>query len=84
MTIVSLPPLELKILRLRAGIRQKDLATRLGIHSPQLSDYELGKKTPRPETLARILKAIEEWNRAPDCQGDTQSPGQSPGGTSEP
>lgn len=60
--IINLPPIELKIKRIRAGILQKQLAKVLGIGRSHLSEYENGRKRPRPETLARILKAIDEWD----------------------
>jgi transcriptional regulator with XRE-family HTH domain len=36
----------LKMIRLYGGIKQKDLATQLGIPSPLLSMYEQGKREP--------------------------------------
>ncbi|MDP3062123.1 MAG: helix-turn-helix transcriptional regulator [Chloroflexota bacterium] len=46
----------------RRGLGQKDLAAVLHMDQAQISNYENGRKRPRPETLARILKAIEEWD----------------------
>jgi len=38
---------------------QPALAAKTGIHQPRLSQYENGKVSPSPETLARILDALQ-------------------------
>ncbi|WP_195210536.1 helix-turn-helix domain-containing protein [Actinomarinicola tropica] len=43
--------------RRRAGLSQRDLAARAGTSHPTLCAYEAGRKVPRADTLARILRA---------------------------
>ena len=53
-------PLELKVLRLRHGLRQYQVAAGVGIAPCRLSEIEAGRRQPPPEVLERILKFIEE------------------------
>jgi predicted transcriptional regulator len=53
-------PLELKIARIRVGLRQYELAARAGITQTKLSEMECGRLQPSPELLQRILEVIEE------------------------
>lgn len=55
----SLQAIDLKILRLRAGLKQYELAARLGIPASALSEIENGRRQPSPELLARMLEIIE-------------------------
>lgn len=45
--------------RERKNMRQKDLASRLGIAPNTLSQYETGKREPDFETLKRIADALD-------------------------
>ncbi|MDQ4502827.1 helix-turn-helix domain-containing protein [Sinomonas sp. ASV322] len=45
-------------LRIRAGLSQQRLAELSGVSQPNISAYESGRRTPRPETLERILRAL--------------------------
>jgi transcriptional regulator with XRE-family HTH domain len=51
--------LALKIARLRAGIKQYELAVRVGIAPTQLSEIETGRRRPSQELRQRILQAIK-------------------------
>lgn len=41
-----------------AGVTQPALAKDTGIHQPRLSQYENGKVRPSPETVKKILRAL--------------------------
>ena len=45
--------------RIRLGLSQVDLAARLGVFQPYISDLESGRKSPLMETLAEIAEALE-------------------------
>jgi len=40
------------------GLTQADLAEKIGIHRPDLSDIENGKHSPTLETVEKIAKAL--------------------------
>ena len=48
----------IKQLRESAGLTQKQLAQRVGLHSPQLSEIEAGKRDLRVGQLRRICAAL--------------------------
>lgn len=48
----------LRILREEAGLAQAEVARRAGIGKSQLSQYELGKRLPKLESLERILEGL--------------------------
>jgi len=50
--------LELKIARLRAGLKQYELAAKVGIAPTQLCEIETGRRELPPELLDRILGVI--------------------------
>jgi transcriptional regulator with XRE-family HTH domain len=52
--------LDIKIMRIRAGFRQYELAARLGIPPSRLSEIESGRRKPSDELVKRILKVIED------------------------
>jgi len=56
--------LELKIARLRAGLKQYQLASEVGIASTQLSEIETGRREVSPEVLERILGVIKSNKEA--------------------
>ncbi len=66
--IIKLKGLDIKIMRLRAGLHQYDLAARVGIAPNRLSEIESGRREPAPELLERILEAIKG-------NGDVAKPG---------
>ena len=51
--------LELKITRLRAGLKQYELAAKVGIAPTQLCEIETGRREVSPELLERILGMIK-------------------------
>ena len=57
---MELDGLEMKIARLRAGLKQYEVAAMLGISQNQLSQIELGRYSPSPEVFQRILEVIKE------------------------
>lgn len=52
--------LYIKIARLKAGLRQYDLAARLGIPPSRLSEIESGRRKPAPEIIRQILKILDK------------------------
>lgn len=54
--------LDIKIMRLKAGLRQYDVAARVGIPPNRLSEIESGRRQPPPEILQRILDIIGGGN----------------------
>lgn len=48
----------LKVLRMESGIRQKDMADRLGLPVATYSNYENGYSTPSMETVQRFCVGI--------------------------
>jgi transcriptional regulator with XRE-family HTH domain len=52
-------PFELKLLRIRRGLRQYQVAAKVGIAPCRLSEIETGRREPSPELLERIIRAIE-------------------------
>jgi len=58
--VTKVKGLELKIMRLRAGLRQYDLAARLGISPNRLSEIETGRRQPSPEVLEQLLQIINQ------------------------
>ena len=55
--------LEIKIARLKAGLKQYDLAARLGIRAPALSEMESDRRPIPPEVAARIRDALDETRK---------------------
>ena len=64
--------LHIKIARLKAGLRQYDLAAKVGIHPSQLSEIELGRRKPSPEVVERLLQIITEVAIADRLKGRNQ------------
>jgi len=60
----NLDAIELKILRMKAGLRQYEVAARLGITQTKLSGIECGRVRPSAELLERILEVLEVEQRA--------------------
>ncbi len=50
--------LELKIARLRAGLKQYELAAKVGIAPTQLCEIETGRREVPADLLERILRVI--------------------------
>lgn len=48
--------LDIKCARIRAGLKQSELAERIFRHQSMVSDYELGKVKPNEQTLQAIAK----------------------------
>ena len=48
-------PMELKILRIRAGLTQHEVGLSLGIPSYEVSRYETGRTQLPPEKLSKLL-----------------------------
>lgn len=56
----SLPaPVERRLLRMRAGLTQADVAASLGTTAAAVSRYESGDREPRPAILDRYLVILE-------------------------
>jgi len=51
--------LELKVSRIKAGLRQYEVAAKVGIPATKLCEIEAGRRKPSDELLKRILKAIK-------------------------
>ncbi|MCI4407479.1 MAG: CBS domain-containing protein [Thermofilum sp.] len=54
-------PEELRLLRIRAGLTQAELAERAGVSQSLIARIESGKVNPRVSTLVRIYQALEEF-----------------------
>jgi len=50
--------LDLKLARIKSGLKQYELAARVGIGPTQLSEIENGRREPSPQLLEHILKVI--------------------------
>lgn len=62
--------MEIKIARVRAGLRQYEVAESVGIPPSRLCEIEAGRRQPSPELLARILQVIEG---GPDGQTESRN-----------
>ncbi len=51
---------EIRIARIRAGLRQYQLAERAGIREPELSLIENNRKRPSEAKLSRIVAVLPE------------------------
>ena len=51
---------EIRIARLRAGVKQQDMAKRLRITSARLSQFERHGVPLKPRTLERLVKEIQK------------------------
>jgi transcriptional regulator with XRE-family HTH domain len=49
----------LRLARHRAGLRQQDLADRLGIYQPGISGWERGLCMPQERSVWRLAKVLE-------------------------
>lgn len=49
----------IKHYRLKRGMTQKELADKMGIRPVGISQYESGKRIPKPETIKRIAHALD-------------------------
>lgn len=59
----------LRTLRLRAGLRQQELADRLGYDASHVSSVEVGRKNPSQEFLERFAASLQ---LAPDQKADLE------------
>jgi transcriptional regulator with XRE-family HTH domain len=50
----------LRLARRRAGLSQRELASRTGVAQPTIARIEVGKDDPRFSTLTRLLRACNE------------------------
>ncbi|RLF21765.1 MAG: transcriptional regulator [Thermoprotei archaeon] len=57
-------PEDIRKMRLKAGLTQKELAERAGVSQSLIARIESGTVDPRLSTLRRILEALEEAMRA--------------------
>lgn len=51
--------LELKIARLRAGLKQYEVAAKVGIAPTQLCEIEMGRREPPPEPVQPVLIVLK-------------------------
>lgn len=51
--------LELKVSRIKAGLRQYEVAAKVGIPATKLCEIEAGRRKPSDDLLRRILQVIE-------------------------
>jgi transcriptional regulator with XRE-family HTH domain len=51
---------DLKVARLKAGLHQYQVARKVGIAQPRLSEIEMGLREASSELIQRILEAIRE------------------------
>ena len=50
--------LRLRMLRLKAGLRQFEVAAQLGMHPGRLSEIECGRREATPEQMERLLRVL--------------------------
>ena len=50
--------LDLKIARIKARLKQYEVAARVGIGPTQLCEIEMGRRVPSPQLVDRIRKVI--------------------------
>lgn len=55
----KITPLDLKIARIKAGLKQYEVAAKVGIGATQLCEIEKGRRELSPELLRRILQVIK-------------------------
>jgi DNA-binding transcriptional regulator YiaG len=61
----SLPsPVERRLLRMRAGLSQADIAASLGTTAAAVSRYESGDRAPRPAILDKYLNVLDRLANA--------------------
>jgi DNA-binding XRE family transcriptional regulator len=58
MTSLALDPARLREARLSAGLTQKQLAARVGVHPITMTRYETGQICPRPPIVSRLASAL--------------------------
>ena len=51
---------QLKLFRICVGLRQYELAARIGIPATKLCEIEAGRREASPDLVAQILETIEE------------------------
>lgn len=61
--------IELKIARIRAGLKQYELANMVGISQNRLSMIELERRQASPELLERIREALGAVSRGEEGRG---------------
>ena len=64
--------LGLKIARLRAGLKQYELAAKIGIASTQLCEIETGRREVSPDLLERILEVITSNKQAEEVRSSIE------------
>ena len=55
---------DLKIMRIRAGLRQYEVAAKVDLTAPRLCEIEAGRRKASDELLDRIARAIERTMKA--------------------
>ncbi len=53
------PMIELKIMRIKRGLTQADLAKKVGVSQNTISMYETGERFPHRSNLEKIAAALE-------------------------
>jgi len=57
--------MDIRIARIRAGLKLYELAGMADIREPELSMIETGRRQPSPEKTARIMDALRTADRVP-------------------
>lgn len=60
--------IRIKLARINKGMKQKELAEKMGIKQAALCQWERGKRKPKIETLERIARALNVsiWELIPE------------------
>lgn len=58
-TVKCTPMINLKVMRVKKGLTQEELAQKCKISPTMLSQYELGKSSPRYGVLLSLAEALE-------------------------
>jgi len=56
--VIEVKGIDIKLARIKSGIRQYDLAARLGISPSRLSEIESGRREPSQELVKRLCKIL--------------------------
>ncbi len=64
--------LQLKIARLRAGLKQYELVAKIGISATQLCEIETGRREVSPDLLERILQVITSNKQAEEVRSSIE------------
>ena len=66
-------PWDLRVMRVGARKRQRDVAAHLGVAPQRVSDFETGLRNPTPEQLRKILEFLQSSGNSPSNPGNLRT-----------